>query len=270
MKPFQIIPAIDLKSGVVVHGLGGKRRQYRPVRSAIAGSPTLEAVVDACQRLGLSRFYVADLDALGPIQPGSRSSPTRPLRPTSNLKLLQKLLTDRPITCLVDAGVTSHRELPCLFSLGIHQAVMGTETLADLGELEKAVRVWGPEKIVVSLDLLQGRVLSRSPELQLLTPTEALRLLARLGVASVILLEIDRVGTGRGINRDLVSLCLRTLEAEALPGGGLLAGGGVRCLEDLRWLQEAGAAGALVATLLHQGKLTVEDLAAFNSAAGGA
>lgn len=270
MEAFQIIPAVDLQAGMVVHGMRGNRHQYRPVRSAIARSPTLEAVVEACQELGLSRFYVADLDALGPIQRRPDSFLARPQGITHNLELLQDLLRKRPISCMVDAGITSHKELPGIFSLGIDQAVMGTETLEDIREIEKAIAAWGPEKIVVSLDLVHGRVLSRSPELRRLTPTEALRMLLRRGVTSVILLEIDRVGTGQGINRNLVARCLWTLEEEAPRRCGLLAGGGVQNLEDLRWLHKAGASGALVATILHQGKLTAEDLAALSAATEGA
>ena len=42
----------------------------------------------------------------------------------------------------------------------------------------------------------------------------------------------------------------------ALPGVSIYAGGGVRDDPDLRALEAAGAAGALVATALHEGRVT--------------
>ena len=48
----------------------------------------------------------------------------------------------------------------------------------------------------------------------------------------------------------------------AVPKAKLYAGGGVRGLDDLRRLRDAGCAGALVATALHEGRLTVADISA--------
>jgi phosphoribosylformimino-5-aminoimidazole carboxamide ribotide isomerase len=44
--------------------------------------------------------------------------------------------------------------------------------------------------------------------------------------------------------------------AEALPDVAIYSGGGVRDNADLLALESAGAAGALVATALHDGRLT--------------
>jgi uncharacterized protein related to proFAR isomerase len=44
--------------------------------------------------------------------------------------------------------------------------------------------------------------------------------------------------------------------AAVLPGVSIYSGGGVRDHADLRALESAGAAGALVATALHEGRIT--------------
>ena len=44
------------------------------------------------------------------------------------------------------------------------------------------------------------------------------------------------------------------------PGREVFAAGGVRAAEDLRALAEAGAAGVLVASALHRGKIKADDL----------
>jgi uncharacterized protein related to proFAR isomerase len=64
-------------------------------------------------------------------------------------------------------------------------------------------------------------------------------------------IDLARVGSGSGPP-------LRAVEelARALPGVAIYAGGGVRDDADLRALEEAGATGALVATALHEGRIT--------------
>jgi uncharacterized protein related to proFAR isomerase len=70
-------------------------------------------------------------------------------------------------------------------------------------------------------------------------------------------LDLARVGSGEG--PDVASIA--ELRAR-VPNVELLAGGGVRDAADLRALEEAGAAGALVATALHSGAISADDLRA--------
>jgi phosphoribosylformimino-5-aminoimidazole carboxamide ribotide isomerase len=69
-------------------------------------------------------------------------------------------------------------------------------------------------------------------------------------------LDLARVGSGAGFDVELIA----RLHA-AFGELELLAGGGVRDIEDLRALRDAGAAGALVATALHRGVIGPRELA---------
>ncbi|HEY6762160.1 MAG TPA: HisA/HisF-related TIM barrel protein, partial [Baekduia sp.] len=70
---------------------------------------------------------------------------------------------------------------------------------------------------------------------------------------------LARVGSGEGPDVTLLAE-LRS----RLPGVELLAGGGVRHAGDLRALEGAGAAGALVATALHGGAIGPDELRALS------
>ena len=75
---------------------------------------------------------------------------------------------------------------------------------------------------------------------------------AEAGVGSVIVIDLARVGGGRGPGSELVAAV-----REAVPRLTLLAGGGVRGAQDLAALADVGCDGALVATaLLDGGRLT--------------
>ena len=61
----QIIPVIDLKGGVVVHGIAGQRQSYAPVESQLGCDASPLSVAAALRdHTGCETMYVADLDAL--------------------------------------------------------------------------------------------------------------------------------------------------------------------------------------------------------------
>ena len=73
----------------------------------------------------------------------------------------------------------------------------------------------------------------------------------------MIVIDLMRVGTSVGLDLNLI----RRLRA-AVPAVTLLAGGGVRGKEDLSRLADTGCDGVLVATALHDGRLSAADVRA--------
>ena len=129
--------------------------------------------------------------------------------------------------------------------------VLGTET-ASLHLMKEAAKA--RRKIVVSLDMMKRKVLSRDPELAGQTPLQVLQRLSGLELQGVILLELDRVGTSAGLD-------MRFLEDAAQAcRHPLILGGGVKDEEDLRILEEIGFSGVLVATAVHNGSIPVARL----------
>jgi phosphoribosylformimino-5-aminoimidazole carboxamide ribotide isomerase len=64
------------------------------------------------------------------------------------------------------------------------------------------------------------------------------------------LLDLARVGSGRGIDRSLI------VKAQAeFPDLTILAGGGITGPEELSELHSLGISGALIATALHNGAI---------------
>jgi HisA/HisF family protein len=207
----RVVGVIDLKGGTAVHAVRGDRERYRPLGDPLA----------LARRFGLEELYVADLDA---IEGGAVQRP-----------VIAALAGEARV--MVDAGVSEPDRAQALLDLGVHRVVVGTETLADADALERL-----PDA-VLSVDLRDGRVLSRDPRLAGLPALDAI---ARLAVPrEVIVLDLARVGTRAG--PDVASIA--AIHA-AFPDLVLLAGGGVRDDGDLRALADAGAAGALVATAL--------------------
>ena len=236
----RVIPVIDLKGGVAVHAVRGERERYRPLRSRlVAGSDPLRIARAFGGELGLGDLYVADLDAIAGGPP--------------NAEALAALAREARV--MVDAGVTDPAAARSLLELGAARVVIGTETLADVAALDRRAGL----PLVLSLDLRGGRLLSPDPVLARLAAAQALARLAPAGMREVIVLDLDRVGSGAGPQLELIGEL-----SSRFPDLELLAGGGVRDLADLRALDEAGAAGALVATALHRGAIGPDELRALS------
>jgi phosphoribosylformimino-5-aminoimidazole carboxamide ribotide isomerase len=148
--------------------------------------------------------------------------------------------------------------------LGAARVVVGLETLASFGELRGIIRAVGQRAVVFSLDLRDGRPVTRPgssfAQDSALTLAQAA---AAAGVRSIIVLDLGRVGRSAGPGIATLQ-CIR----EALPETELLAGGGVRDAADLAELARVGVAGVLVGTALHEG-LDLEGIDLGNGAAGG-
>jgi phosphoribosylformimino-5-aminoimidazole carboxamide ribotide isomerase len=238
----RVVPVIDLKDGTAVHAVRGERERYRPVRSAIAGDDGNPVSLARAFRseLGLDELYVADLDAIS----GEREL-------SSSVGALA-----REARVMVDAGVTEPERARALLDLGAHRVVVGTETLTGPEALDRLLAELPEGAVVLSADLRDGRALSPHPQLAGLPALDAVARLHRAGLREAIVLDLARVGSGAGPDVGLIA----ELHA-AFPDLQLLAGGGVRDVEDLRALGGAGAAGALVATALHGGVIGPRELA---------
>ncbi|MCS7312379.1 MAG: HisA/HisF-related TIM barrel protein [Acidobacteria bacterium] len=237
----RVIPVLDVRQGIVVHAVRGERVHYRPVVSVLAQGPDPLVIAQALrERLGLRELYVADLDAL---QGG-----------TVQWDVLERLVRGGATQLMVDAGVTDVESARRLLDIGIRRVVIGSETLRG-PEALTALSAVSSSRRVFSLDLRSGRVWTRYPPWADGPPWGVLDALQRTGWTEVIILDLARVGTETGPDTDLLIEVRRRY-----PDLTLLAGGGVRHVEDLRTLQALGVNGVLVATALHRGTITAAHL----------
>ena len=242
----RVIPVLDILGGRAVHARAGNRASYAPLSSQLAPDAPGDALAIArafADRLGFTELYLADLDAI------MRRPPQRALR--------RAIAGARPaVAAWMDAGVASTDQARELVDDGAERVIIGLETLAPAPDpreaLERLVRGIDPaNRAVFSLDLRAGQPDAADPALRALPPLELAKLAASSGVATIIVLDLARVGTGAGVDLALIRAVRR-----ALPGIELVAGGGVRDAAELDRLADAGVDAALVGSALHHGSAT--------------
>jgi phosphoribosylformimino-5-aminoimidazole carboxamide ribotide isomerase len=226
----EIIPVLDLKQGVVVHARMGRRHEYRPIETPL--SPTSDPVDVARGLLGVHPFatlYVADLDAIA--------------RNGDNHAVVTRLRAAFPqLTLWVDNGICDCCSARDWLEAGWGQLVLGSETQHDPTVVRHLA---GDARVALSLDF-------RGPSFK---GPRALLNDAACWPQKVIAMTLTRVGSNAG--PDLERLCAIR---DAAPRRQVYAAGGVRDATDLVTLKRADIAGALVASSLHQGRLTGKDI----------
>ena len=229
-----IVPVIDLKGGAVVRARGGTRHLYAPIATPLARTSRPQDVVAGFRTLfPFQKIYIADLDAISGA--GDHDA------------IIAELESAFPeIEFWVDSGIATEAAAATWLQRHRGALVIGSESLFDLATSPR----FNLPRRILSLDF-RGDDFLGPPRLAAD---------ASLWPARVIVMTLAKIGAGQGPDFDRLA-ALRAL----VPGDKeLYAAGGVRDADDLHRLEAAGIRGALVASALHDGKITASDLQASN------
>lgn len=223
----ELIPVMDLMSGIAVSGKSGKRDTYQPLKTVYSKTPDPVDIAISLKRRGFKRIYVADLDAIE-----GRGS---------NLEIVQKINHVLPVT--LDWGVKDIKS----FSFALDFAdkiIIATETLSSWDDLEEICTQFPRQRIVISIDVKDGQILSRDLSISF---TEIKSKLEEFKPEEIILLDISGVGTLSGFKSDLLNN-FRGMEDSLILGGGITP-------DDIQNLNKLGFKRYLIGTALHSGKI---------------
>jgi phosphoribosylformimino-5-aminoimidazole carboxamide ribotide isomerase len=223
-----IIPVLDLKKGKAVSGKSGKRDTYKPLKTIYCDSSDPEMIVASLKKKGFERIYLADLDAIEIKQ--------------YNWELMGRI--NKIIPVMLDYGVKD-LEMAMKGLKFVDKIIVATETLESHGELVKILTSIPKDRLVISVDVKEGKVLSKTG----LDCEELKTILDKNLPSELILLDISRVGTFQGINKSLLRE-FRELNTSIIMGGGIQG-------SDIKTSYDLGVDNILVGSALHNGKLNL-------------
>jgi len=220
----KIIPVIDLKHGLAVHAKQGQRAHYQPINTPLCRSADIFDVIEAFLSLfDFDTFYIADLDAITSLGNHDR--------------LIAEVEAAFPeLTFWLDQGYRQAPDKPKR-----HWQVVGTESYGD--ESLDAVAQFN-QRFILSLDY--------PPTSE---PTGKLFYDNQLWPVHVIVMTLARVGGHCG--PDFAKL---SEYVQRFPDTTFIAAGGIRNAADLCELSQMGIHHALVASSLHTGALSPDDI----------
>lgn len=225
-----VIPVIDLLQGQVVLARQGQRHDYRPIDSPLCRhGAVLPLVQTLCERFASSHLYIADLDAIQ-----GRGD---------HAALIAQIAERHPALELwVDAGFSQPAAIASARAAVRLRPVVGSESWQHAGPLPDPDCILSIDRDAHGLRDPSGVAADRAHY-----PPD------------VILMNLARVGATEGPDIAL----LEQARADT-PGHRLYLAGGIRDADDLRAVQAAGAAGVLLASALHQGRISATDLSRFS------
>jgi phosphoribosylformimino-5-aminoimidazole carboxamide ribotide isomerase len=225
-----IIPVIDLKGGAVVRARAGARAHYVPIETPLAPTSRPRDIVAGFLALHpFRKIYIADLDAITGV--GDHAAV---------IAELEGAFPD--IEFWVDSGIATETQAAGWLNHHRGALVIGSESLSDSA---MSPRLKNESRRVLSLDF-RGDVFQGPADLA----NDA-----SLWPDRIIVMTLAKVGTGSGPDFS------RLGEIQSLASDRkIYAAGGVRNGDDLCALAKAGIAGALVATALHDGAISTNDL----------
>ncbi|MHA1731356.1 MAG: HisA/HisF-related TIM barrel protein [Promethearchaeota archaeon] len=240
----QLIPVMDIKGGIVVHGKGGSRDRYPPVPRSFCSDPRPLTVARTYrERFGFTRLYVADLDA---IETGVRS-----------FDYLEPIKRELGMEIFIDAGVNNEEDARFYIDKGVEKLIIGTETLESLDQLRELVGVIPIQKLLVSVDFKDGAPLTKCPDLKGKPVEIVFRSLRELGVRQFLYLDLSAVGTERGTSNPV-----DLLEASGfvLADVQIYLGGGLSEPSELEFIARSGVAGIMAATIFYRGAINASQV----------
>jgi phosphoribosylformimino-5-aminoimidazole carboxamide ribotide isomerase len=181
-----LVLAMDLKGGFVVHGKKGDRAKYRPLTWGISPSADPEGYLMAMQ----PRFlYIADLDRIAGT--GSHDA----------VIATCAMMVER---CYVDRGCRSPDDVLTLPNI---VNVIGTETAGDLSLYQGGM---------LSIDIRDGYVIPGKRK-----PADVLSEAEDLPFDCCVVLNISAVGTEEGLSPSVLGDVRRAYRKKLFYGGGI-------------------------------------------------
>jgi imidazole glycerol-phosphate synthase subunit HisF len=167
-----------------------------------------------------------------------------------DFELLEKVATECFMPLCYGGGVTSLEQMRRLLGLGIEKVAVNTSAVERPDLVREAAAEFGSQSVVVSIDVKRRRrgsfeVVTRSAKARTgLDPVGAAQEAEQLGAGELLLTSVERDGSMRGYDLDLIR---RVAGAVGIP---VVASGGAATGRDLvSAIADGGASGAAAGSM---------------------
>ncbi len=229
----KIIPAIDLMSGQVVRLYKGDPKQ----KTVYSDNPIEIAI--KWEANGADMLHIVDLDAT--------------LEIGSNLSIIKKILEEISIPVEVAGGLRDESLILDIAKIS-NRIVIGTLAFKDKEILKKLLLSLGSEKIVISVDHKDGKIVThgwqKGTEIKLI---ESIKEFLEMGFTEFLLTNVNRDGTLEGPDLEFLE------QACQLDNANVIASGGVSNVDDIRDVKERNPFGVILGKALYENKISIEE-----------
>jgi len=229
----KIIPAIDLMNGQVVRLYKGDPKQ----KTVYSDNPV--EVAKKWELNGADMIHLVDLDAT--------------LGIGSNLPVIKKVLDQISIPIQVAGGLRDESTITNVSKI-CHRVVLGTLAFKDKLILQKLLANLGSEKIVISVDHLDGKIVihgwQKHTGIKLI---DSMQEFLAMGFSEFLLTNVSRDGTLKGPDLEFLS------QACKLNNANVIASGGISNIKDVQDVKKENAFGVILGKALYENKISIKE-----------
>jgi len=229
----KIIPAIDLMNGQVVRLYKGD-----PKKKTVYSDNPVE-IAKKWEANGADMLHIVDLDAT--------------LGIGSNVSIIKKILDEISIPAEVAGGLRDKSIVMDVAKIS-KRIVLGTLAFNDKPLLKTLLSELGSEKIVVSVDHKDGKIVIHGWQKNTgISVLDAINDFLDMGFTEFLLTNVNRDGTLEGPD-------LKFLEqACKFSNANVIASGGISNVIDVKDVKEKNAFGVILGKALYENKISIED-----------
>ena len=229
----KIIPAIDLMDGQVVRLYKGDPKQ----KTVYSNNPV--EIAKKWEANGADMLHLVDLDAT--------------LGIGSNISIIKKILKEISIPVEVAGGLRDKSIVMDVAKIS-KRIVLGTLAFNDKPLLKTLLTELGSEKIVVSVDHKDGKIVihgwQKDTEISVL---DAINDFLDMGFTEFLLTNVSRDGTLEGPDLEFLEQACR------LSNANVIASGGISNVIDVKDVREKNAFGVILGKALYENKISIEE-----------
>lgn len=199
-----VIPAIDLKDGEAVRLFKGDYNQ----KTVYSHHP--EELAKHFEKLGAKILHVVDLD-------GAKDGEC------INLETIKKIRKETSMKIELGGGIRNMDTVDLyLNDVGIDRVILGTAAIENPEFLKAALEKYGPERIVVGVDVKNGFVSTSGwLETSQVEYIEFIKQLEQVGVKYIVATDISKDGTLTGPNYDMYDTIAKNSHIQFVVSGGI-------------------------------------------------
>ncbi len=237
-----IIPAIDIIDGKAVRLTKGDYKQKK-----IYNEDPLE-VAKLFEGAGIERLHLVDLD-------GAKQ------KKIINQRVLEKIASNTKLQIDFGGGVQSDHDIQLAFDAGAVQVTGGSIAVKNPELFEGWLQKYGPEKIILGADVLNGKVAISGWQEDSSWELDAFldKYLAK-GIKYVISTDVSKDGVLAGTATDLYADM-----SSNFPSLEIIASGGVAEMRDIYELDKLPLHGVIVGKAIYENRISLREVEAFSS-----
>jgi phosphoribosylformimino-5-aminoimidazole carboxamide ribotide isomerase len=229
----KVIPAIDLMNGQVVRLYKGD-----PKQKTIYSDDPVE-IAKKWEANGADMLHIVDLDAT--------------LGIGSNLGMIKKILEEISIPVEVAGGLRNESLVLDVIKIS-NRIVLGTLAFKDKELLKKLLLSLGPEKIVISVDHMDGEIVIHGWQDKTgIKLIDAIKEFLEMGFTEFLLTNVSKDGTMEGPDLEFLE------QACNLEKTNIIASGGISNIEDVSNVKKKNAFGVILGKALYENRISIEE-----------